>query len=49
MERVDKLKIDVVAIEEKMDLGEDLFSSGDNGSLASNDKDYEESSTEGSR
>ena len=31
-----------------MDLGEDLFPSGDDGPLMSNDQDYEESSTEGS-
>ena len=48
MERVDKLKIDVAALEEKMDLGEDLFPSGDDGPLVCNDRDYE-SSIEGSR
>ena len=36
-----------ITLEEKMDLGEDLFPSGDDGPLVSNDQDYEESSTEG--
>ena len=49
MERVDKLKMEVAALEEKLDLGEDLFPSRDDGPLVNNDQDYEESSTEGSR
>ena len=48
MERVDNLKLEVAALEEKLDQGEDLFPSGDDGPLVSNDRDYE-SSTEGSR
>ena len=48
MERVDNLKLEVAALKEKLDQGEDLFPSGDDGPLVSNDRDYE-SSTEGSR
>ena len=48
MERVDNLKLDVATLEEKLDQGEDLFTSGDDGPLMSNDRDYE-SSTEGRR
>ena len=39
----------IATLEEKMDLAEDLFPNGDDGPLVSNDQDYEESSTEGSR
>ena len=47
LERIDKLKAYVAILEEKMDQEEDLFPSGDDGPLVSNDKDHEESSTEG--
>jgi hypothetical protein len=47
LERIKDLKTYIATMEEKMDLGEDLFPSGDDGPLVSNDKDYEESSTEG--
>ena len=49
MERLEDRKKYIATLEEKMDLGEDLFPSGDDGPLVSNDQDYEESSTEGSR
>ena len=49
MERIEDLEKYVARLEEKMDQGEDLFTSGDDGPLVSNDQDYEESSTEGSR
>lgn len=47
MEIVDDLKMKLAAIEEKMDLGEDLYPSGDEGPLVSNDQDFEGSTTEG--
>ena len=47
MEIVDDLKMKLAAIEEKMDLGEDLYPSGDEGPLVSNDRDFEGSTTEG--
>ena len=49
MERLEDRKKYIATLEEKTDLGEDLFPSGDDGPLVSNDQDYEESSTEGSR
>ena len=49
IERLEDRKKYIATLEEKMDPGEDLFPSGDDGPLVSNDKDYEESSTEGSR
>ena len=49
MERLEDRKKYIATLEEKMDLGEDLFPSGDDGPLVRNDQDYEESSTEGSR
>lgn len=49
MESLEDRKKYIATLEEKMDLGEDLFLSGDDGPLVSNDQDYEESSTEGSR
>ena len=49
MESLEDWKKYIATLEEKMDLGEDLFLSGDDGPLVSNDQDYEESSTEGSR
>ena len=47
MDRIEDLKKYIATLEEKMDQGEDLFPSGDDGSLVSNDQDYGESSTEG--
>ena len=47
MKRIANLKLEAAALEEKLDQGEDLFPSGDDGPLVSNDRDYE-SSTEGS-
>ena len=49
MDRLEDWEKYIATLEEKMDLGEDLFPSGDDGPLMSNDQDYEESSTEGSR
>ena len=49
MDRIKDRDKYIATLEEKMDLGEDLFPSGDDGPLVSNDQDYEESSTEGSR
>ena len=49
MERLEDQRKYIAALEEKMDLGEDLFPSGDDGPLVSDDQDYEESSIEGSR
>ena len=49
MERIEVRDKYIATLEEKIDLGEDLFPSGDDGPLISNDQDYEESSTEGSR
>ena len=48
MDRVEDREKYIATLQEKMDLGEDLFPSGDDGPLVSNDQDYEESSTEGS-
>ena len=49
MDRIEVRDKYIATLEEKIDLGEDLFPSGDDGPLVSNDQDYEESSTEGSR
>ena len=49
MERIEVRDKYIATLEEKIDLGEDLFPSGDDGPLVSNDQDYAESSTEGSR
>ena len=48
MDRLEDREKYIATLEEKMDLGEDLFPSGDDGPLVSNNRDYE-SSTEGSR
>ena len=47
LERIQNLKTYIATMEEKMDLGEDLFLSGGDGPLVSNDEDYDESTTEG--
>lgn len=47
LERIQNLKTYVATLEEKMDLGEDLYPTGADGPLVSNDEDYEESTTEG--
>ena len=49
MDRLEDREKHIVILEEKMDLGEDLFPSGDDRPLVSNDEDYEESSTDGNR
>ena len=49
MDRIEDREKYIATLEEKMDLGEEIFPSGDDGPLVSNDQDYEESSTEGSR
>src|SRR4051812_11804678 len=49
MDRLKERDNYIATLQEKMDLGEELFPSGDDGPLVSNDQDYEESSTEGSR
>ena len=49
MDRLEDWEKYIPTLEEKMDLGKDLFPSGDDGPLVSNDRDYEESSTVGSR
>ena len=49
MDRSEDLDRYIATLEEKMNHGEGRFPSGDDGPLVSNDQDYEESSTEGSR
>ena len=47
LERIQNLKTYIATVEEKMDLGEDLYPNGDKGPFVSNDEDFEESTTEG--
>ena len=47
MERIQNLKTYIVAMEEKVDLGDDLYPNGDDGPLVRSDDDYEEGTTEG--